>query len=114
MSGSTLIQEQDIDPSVFQQVLAKLEALEAAVAAGGSAVKSVQRGTISHSEKTGTATINAVDVTKSVVIYTGQIVSGANAQFIPALTLESSTQVKSTTYSSTNGLTVPYQVIEFA
>lgn len=94
------------------------------MAGGISAVKRVQRGTITiGAESTyGTATIDEVNIEKSVVLFSGDTFgsTGGSAHYPPyshvMLRLTDSTTViasRASSYGSTDDVTVPYQVIEF-
>lgn len=88
----------------------------------GSGVKSVQRGTISFTGAlTAGATINSVNVSKTMVNYLGQngYYNAASSSFIDGiglarLSLDNSTTVTATRFStSTVSHVVSYEVIEF-
>lgn len=85
-------------------------------------VKSVQRGTITidKSQTTGTATISSVTTSKSMLILLGTTPTDSGgtqyADYTDAyLTLTSSTVVTATrkSASSSTGVTVSYQIVEF-
>jgi len=81
-------------------------------------IKSLQRGTISASSSPGTATITAVDTTKSIVGWGGYTTDSSLAMEGDTLTmymdLQNSTTVRFTqpNMAATNWV-VPYQVVEF-
>lgn len=81
-----------------------------------SMVKSIQRGVISLNTSTGssTATINAVNTGKAMVLYTGADIQGSADPVAIQLTLDSSTVVKAYRTKAGNvSVTIPYQVVEF-
>lgn len=82
----------------------------------GNAIKSIQRGVISWNttagENSGTATINSVDTTKSIVRHLGLNYTDANGGTF--LTLTNSTTVTATALcGQANAYKVSYEVIEF-
>lgn len=83
---------------------------------GGGGVKSVQRGTITVTSNSNsqTATITAVDTSKSMVNYLG-FTGGAVSTYDtwPRVALTNSTTVTVTKGGSTLGIIVSYEVIEF-
>lgn len=103
----------------------KVEALESSSSSSSSVVKSVQRGVISFSRATATATINAVDVNKAIVVCGGSsygVTNGSNyydagysGYWDARLTLTNSTTVTATVAYYSSGYTGPtaWQVIEF-
>ena len=101
----------------------KVEALESSSSSSSSVVKSVQRGVISFSKATATATISAVDVNKAIVVHGGSSYND-NYNYVDAnisglwdarLTLTNSTTVTATVGYYRSGYTGPttWQVIEF-
>ena len=82
----------------------------------GGGVKSVQRGTItvSGTSQTNTATITAVDTSKSMISFTG-FSGGAMSTYDnwPRLFLTNSTTVTATRNGSSFSVVVSYEVIEF-
>ncbi len=90
------------------------------VAAGGSVIKSVQRGIMTF-EKDSTSvstTIKSVDINKAFVIYTGAYnEQDSNSYYYDSiLTLDNATTITAKRADTGNypGVKVPYQVIEFA
>ena len=81
-----------------------------------SAVKNVQRGTItiSRTGTSATATISSVDTNKAVVVYGGYY-QGSTTHVPVQLTLASATSVQARRGTPNSSLTVyvPYQVIEY-
>lgn len=79
----------------------------------GKIVKSVQRGVINTSgdTKTATATITAVDVSKSVVI--GQTTTNYDLGAFTLVSLTNSTTVSTERLSGTCNTKISFQVIEF-
>lgn len=83
-------------------------------AAGG--IKSIQRGIITMSGTSTTATISSVDVNKAFVSYLGQSTGTTSTdptRYRARLALTSSTQVTATIGSSIGNSTLSYEVIEF-
>lgn len=85
----------------------------------GGVIKRVQRGVISFgdSDKTKTATISAVDTTKSFVLWGGSIYGSSSSSsnsghWDARLDLTSSTVVTATKYWTAIS-TISYQVVEF-
>jgi hypothetical protein len=82
-------------------------------------IKSVQRGliTISTSSYFNTATISAVNLSKSYINYLGSAnpggSSGAAADILCRMEFDSSTQVAAIRSGNGNGTTVSYEVVEF-
>lgn len=75
-------------------------------------IKSIQRGQIGCSGGTsGTATITAVDTTKSRLSLTGYTTPDTNANSVPKLVLTNSTTVTVTAAAASNA-TATFQVIE--
>lgn len=104
-------------------LMAKLNALLEAFEKGVTAqsVKSVQRGTITIAlgKASGTATINAVDTSKAVVLYGGEKIESqyaleSESEHI-ALVLTNSTTVTASYQTAQSGVKiyVPFQIIEF-
>lgn len=99
----------------------KVEALESSSSSSSSVVKSVQRGVISFSSTTATATINAVNVNKAIVVFGGSSwyayggTAGNSGYWDARLTLTNSTTVTATVGYYSSGYTGPtaWQVIEF-
>lgn len=101
----------------------KVEALESSSSSSSSVVKSVQRGVISFSRATATATINAVNVNKAIVVFGGSSYRGNYGGSDPydsgywdaRLTLTNSTTVTATVGYYNSAWTGPtaWQVIEF-
>ena len=93
--------------------------MQSAFQSGGvSVVKSVQRGVIqiTGDSKTNTATINAVNLNKSVVISAGFNIPGTTTGYgkTPMVTLTNSTTVTATRDDAANtDSSIPYQVLEF-
>lgn len=96
------------------KMMTPLRVAQAIAALGGSVIESIQRGTILGSGSSNTATITAVDVTKTMTSYLGTR-SGSTvvAQVLCTLELSNSTTVTATRPNSTSSLTVSYEVIEF-
>lgn len=86
---------------------------------GARAIKSVQRGTVVVAGGTaiGSATITAVNLSKSTIEYLGGIGldSTATAAWIPILSLLNSTTVRATAPGNVTagGIGVGYQVVEY-
>lgn len=88
-------------------------------AVGNGMVKSVQRGviTIPKSAENATATINAVDTTKAVVLYGGYstgVATNGNSHNTIRLTLANPTTLTANREATSSyAATVAYQVIEY-
>lgn len=122
----TLSQKDAYIISLLENATYGLNALKTAInsasSSSSSVVKSVQRGVLSFSSATATATINAVDVNKAIVVYGGSSYSrdrdGGTPQnsgsWDARLTLINSTTVTATVgyYANYTGPTA-WQVIEF-
>jgi len=81
-------------------------------------IKSVQRGliTISSNSYFNTATISAVNLSKSYINYLGSANPGGDssvADIMCRMEFDSSTQVAAIRSGNTNGTTVSYEVVEF-
>ena len=87
------------------------------MAFGQSVVKSIQRGTITVTGTSNTATITSVDIPKSVVIWGGsnfQHATGADERaWNINLVLTNATTVTATRNSSIDSCVVPFQVLEY-
>lgn len=103
-------------------IMDQLEALQSSSSSSSSVVKSVQRGSLSFSKATATATISAVDVNKAIVVHGGSSYSGSGTStatysgyWDTRLTLTNSTTVTATVGYYNSGYTGPttWQVIEF-
>lgn len=105
-------------------IMDQLEALQSSSSSSSSVVKSVQRGSLSFSSKTATATISAVDVNKAIVVHGGSSYAGVGSGYPGAtdsglwdarLTLTNSTTVTATVgyYNSSYTGPTTWQVIEF-
>lgn len=105
----------------LSHIINQLEALQSSSGSSNSVVKSVQRGTLSFTSETATATIKAVDVNKAIVIHGGSSYYGGygNASYSgnwdARLTLKNSTTVEATVGYYNKSYTGPttWQVIEF-
>jgi hypothetical protein len=90
------------------------------IIAGGSAIKSIQRGTIAITGSNATATISPVNTSKSMVSFLGFTTSINDDtippnRIFPLVNLSDSTTVyaaRSSTYTNTT-ITVSYEIIEF-
>lgn len=98
----------------------KVEALESSSSSSRSVVKSVQRGVISFSDEITTATINAVNVNKAIVVFGGSSWGGSgngnySGYWDARLMLTNSTTVTATVgyYASFYTGPTAWQVIEF-
>lgn len=83
-----------------------------------SLIASVQRGTFSFgtSDTTINTTINPVDASRAIAIFTGTTNGGVDAQgLLPRIQLTSNTNVQAVRgyQDGSNGATAPWQVIEF-
>lgn len=101
-------------------IMDQLEALQSSSSSSSSVVKSVQRGSLSFSKATATATISAVDVNKAIVVHGGSswgtgYDAGNSGYWDARLTLTNSTTVTATVGYYNSGYTGPttWQVIEF-
>lgn len=109
----------------LEKVLAELEtqgvditAIKDALASGGSVVKSVQQGVISMKtdKKPITATINEVNVEKSVVLFNGAGCSSTSNEKLPWVKLTDSTTVSADSITAGNSnypAAVAFTVLEF-
>ena len=85
----------------------------------GGGIKSVQRGTITVSATNATATINAVNLSKSTLVYLGQSGYYSTTSFEGVsdvrIALTSSTQITASTTVIPNAVNylVSYEVIEY-
>lgn len=84
---------------------------------GGSAIKSIQRGilTIGSSVQTGTATITAVNTSKSTLSFLGFYTAGVDTTTAPTIALTNGTTITGTKYYTSGGLAttnVSWEVIE--
>lgn len=77
----------------------------------GTGVKSIQHGAIAITSGSGTATITAVDTSKSVIIPAGSYHSLSNLSGGGALEFASSTSITAT-WAGTGGV-VRYTVVEY-
>lgn len=79
------------------------------------AIKSTQRGTIALvAVASNTATITAVDTTKTVLRFLGNSASGSDwAQSIVRIALTNSTTITATKESATNNATVSWELTEY-
>jgi hypothetical protein len=77
------------------------------------AVKSLQRGSITDNATGNTATITAVDVTKSDLVFAGCRTNVSDDRTRSRLDLTSSTVVTATRNSAVGTTITPWQVIEF-
>ena len=97
-------------------VMAKLNAI---ISGGISTVKRIQRGviTIASQEATATATINAVNMSKSELVFTGLMTTSGDGgnQTETNLVLTNSTTITATrgTTSFKTTVEIPYQVVEY-
>lgn len=103
-------------------IMDQLEALQSSSSSSSSVVKSVQRGSLSFSSKTATATISAVDVNKAIVVHGGSswgdggsASTSYSGSWDARLTLTNSTTVTATVgyYNSSYTGPTTWQVIEF-
>ena len=102
-------------------LMAKVNALIGAFAAGVTAksIKSVQRGviTIASQKASATATINAVNMSKSKLVFTGLMTTSSEGgqSTETNLVLTNATTVTATRGTSSYKTTVeiPYQVVEY-
>jgi hypothetical protein len=79
-------------------------------------IKSIQRGVISlsGSSATATATITAVDTSKSLLNHLGTLVNTDDARQITHLTFTNATTITATRSASTSGTQeVSFQVVEY-
>ena len=84
---------------------------------GHSVLKSIQRGVIAMSGTSATATITAVDVDKSVLIWGGSRFNHATAHDERAwntmLVFTNSTTITASRNSSVDDCQLPFQVVEY-
>ncbi len=108
--------------SVYGLQAIKNEVTAAKNAAGGSVIKSVQRGIVTITGGTASAKITAVNISKSVVIFGGASLAADSGHYgnvsaamqLCRLWLENSTTVKAEReYIADENLYIPWQVIEF-
>ena len=107
------------DQKTVEAVKALVEEIETSLKGSLTAnvVKSVQRGIVllDASTKVATATINAVNMSKAVVVFTGLQTGaqygGGEVQCHIELTNETTITVTRTSYGKVNR--VPYQVVEY-
>ena len=83
---------------------------------GGNRIKSIQRGTITIStySSSATATIARVDPTKTELRMLGFSCEGSNNTSLPRISLTSSTQITATRVGDSAGITtVSWELTEF-
>lgn len=81
----------------------------------GTAIKSIQRGTIAitSTNQTNTATITSVDTAKSILIHLGQKSGGSDSSQVAYLELTDATTVTASREGTSSTLTVSYEVVEY-
>lgn len=86
------------------------------MAFGQSVIKSIQRGTISLTGTSATATITAVDLAKSLVLWGGSdftTAGGYESSHFTKMVLTNTTTVTASRQASTGTAILPYQVVEY-
>ncbi len=98
----------------MQGEVADLETLVAAEPIGMT-IKSIQRGTIAlaGAATTGTATITAVDTTKTELRFLGQSAGGGGDQHTAWITLTNSTTITATRVTASGTTTVSWELTEY-